>query len=80
MMDENRNWGRGQQDDTTCYSSMFRGLGLWIFMYQSRLQVQIQDWKVHVHRTISNSACEQNSSRTDEPIWTRFSLNGCLPH
>ena len=22
--------------------------------------------------------CEQNSSRTDAPIWTRFSLNGCL--
>ena len=25
-------------------------------------------------------SCEQNSSRTHEPIWTRFSLNGCLPH
>ena len=25
-------------------------------------------------------SCEQNSSRTDAPIWTRFSLNGCLPH
>ena len=23
-------------------------------------------------------ACEQNSSQTDEPIWTWFSLNGCL--
>ena len=23
---------------------------------------------------LSGSACEQNSSRTDEPIWTRFSL------
>ena len=22
-------------------------------------------------------SCEQNSSRTDAPIWTRFSLNGC---
>ena len=29
---------------------------------------------------LSGSACEQNSSQTDEPIWTRFSLNGCLPH
>ena len=29
---------------------------------------------------VSNSTCEQNSSRTDEPIWTRFSLNGCLAH
>ena len=29
---------------------------------------------------VSGSACEQNSSRTDEPIWTRFSLNGCLTH
>ena len=31
---------------------------------------------------LSGSACEQNSSRTDEPIWTRFSLdlNVCLPH
>ena len=31
---------------------------------------------------VSDSACEQNSwgSRTDEPIWTRFSLNGCLAH
>ena len=28
---------------------------------------------------LSGSACEQNSSRTDEPIWTRFSLNGCIP-
>ena len=25
-------------------------------------------------------SCEQNSSRMDVPIWTRFSLNGCLPH
>ena len=25
-------------------------------------------------------SCEQNSSRTDTPIWTRFSLNGCLAH
>ena len=25
-------------------------------------------------------SCEQNSSRKDVPIWTRFSLNGCLPH
>ena len=24
-------------------------------------------------------ACEQNSSRIDEPIWTQFLLNGCLP-
>ena len=24
------------------------------------------------------NSCEQNSSRTDAPIWTRFSLNGCL--
>ena len=28
---------------------------------------------------VSSSACEQNSNRTDEPIWTRFSLHGCLP-
>ena len=27
---------------------------------------------------LSCSACEQNSSRTDELIWARFSLNGCL--
>ena len=31
---------------------------------------------------LSVSSCvsvgEQNSSRTDEPIWTRFSLKGCL--
>ena len=26
------------------------------------------------------NSCEQNSSRTDAPIWTWFSLNGCLPH
>ena len=26
------------------------------------------------------NSCEQNSSRTDEPIWTRFSLNGGLEH
>ena len=25
-------------------------------------------------------SCEQNSSRTDAPIWTRFSLNGCFLH
>ena len=24
--------------------------------------------------------CEKNSSRTDAPIWMRFSLNGCLLH
>ena len=29
---------------------------------------------------LSGSACEQNSSRTDELIWTQFSLNGCLLH
>ena len=29
---------------------------------------------------LSGSACEQNSSRKHTPIWTRFSLNGCLPH
>ena len=29
---------------------------------------------------LSGSACEQNSSRAAEPIWTRFSLNGCLLH
>ena len=27
-----------------------------------------------------DTACEQNSSRTNAPIWTRFSLNGCLAH
>ena len=27
---------------------------------------------------LSSSACEQNSSRTNEPIWTWFSLNGLL--
>ena len=25
-------------------------------------------------------SCEQNSSRTDKSIWSRFSLNGCLLH
>ena len=25
-------------------------------------------------------SCEQNSSQTDAPIWTRFLLNGCLAH
>ena len=29
---------------------------------------------------LSGNSCEQNSSRTDAPIWTRFSLNGCFPH
>ena len=29
---------------------------------------------------LSGSACQLNSSWTNEPIWTRFSLNGCLPH
>ena len=29
---------------------------------------------------VPDSACEQNSRQTDEPIWTRVSLNGCLPH
>ena len=29
---------------------------------------------------VSGTSCEQNSSQTDEPIWTRFSLNGCFPH
>ena len=27
---------------------------------------------------VSGTSCEQNSSRMDEPIWTRFSLNCCL--
>ena len=26
------------------------------------------------------NSCEQNSSQTDAPIWTRFWLNGCLQH
>ena len=47
-------------------------------------------WFLHLHKIVeglychrslsvclSGSACEQNSSQTDEPIWT---LNGCLPH
>ena len=29
---------------------------------------------------VSGYSCEQNSSRTDAPIWMRFSLNGCLSH
>ena len=29
---------------------------------------------------VSGISCEQNSSRTDAPIWTRFSLNGCFLH
>ena len=29
---------------------------------------------------VSDSACEQNSSRTDALIWTRFLPNGCLVH
>ena len=29
---------------------------------------------------VSDVFKKQNSSRTDEPIWTRFSLNGCLSH
>ena len=29
---------------------------------------------------VSGSACEQNSSRTDEQIWTQFSRNGCFSH
>ena len=29
---------------------------------------------------VSNSACEQTSSRTDASILTRFSLNGCFAH
>ena len=29
---------------------------------------------------VSGYSCEQNSSRTDTLIWTRFSLNGCLHH
>ena len=35
---------------------------------------------VCVSVSVSGSACEQDSSRTDEPIWTQFSLNGFLPH
>ena len=34
---------------------------------------------VSVCLCIRNS-CEQNSSRTNAPIWTPFSLNGCLQH
>ena len=33
-----------------------------------------------VNVCLSGSACEKNSSRTDGPIWTRFSLHGYLPH
>ena len=29
---------------------------------------------------VSGNFCEQNSSRTDAPIWTQFSRNGCFPH
>ena len=25
-------------------------------------------------------SCEQNSSQTGKPIWTWFSVDGCLPH
>ena len=30
--------------------------------------------------SVQLNSCEQNSSRTDESIWTRFSLYGCLEH
>ena len=29
---------------------------------------------------VSGNSLEQNSSRTDKPIWTRLSLNGCFLH
>ena len=29
---------------------------------------------------VSGTSCEQSSSRLDAPIFTRFSLNGCLAH
>ena len=29
---------------------------------------------------VSGNSCEQNSSRTNAPIWMRFSLNGCFLH
>ena len=35
---------------------------------------------VSVCVSVRLNSCEQNSNRTDEPIWTQFSLNGCLEH
>ena len=46
--------------------------------FHSNLSVCLSVW-VYVCVSVS-SACEQSSSQTDEPIWTRFSLNGCLLH
>ena len=36
--------------------------------------------RIDIDVCVSNSPCEQISSRTDAPIWTRFLLNGCLAH
>ena len=48
--------------------------------YRKGIIFSVQFVCVSVSVCVSRSACEQNSSRTEAPIWTRFSLNGCLPH
>ena len=59
----------------------------WIFYYTST-----KSWRGYIFTavclrvclpvcvSVRLNSCEQNSSRTDEPIWTRFSQNGCFPH
>ena len=63
---------------------LFKGI-LWSFIYTST-----KSWRGYIFTPVClcvclsfclcvQISCEQNSSRTDEPIWTRFSLNSCLP-
>ena len=64
--------------------------GLYSVQYYHYHYTSTKSWRGYIFTSVclcvcvsvcvSNSACEQNSSRTDAPIWTRFSLNGCLAH
>ena len=47
---------------------------------RGRLISSLQFVCVSVCVCVSGTSCEQNSSWTDAPIWTRFSLNGCFPY
>ena len=50
------------------------------FTHENRGGVIFSLQFVRVSVCVSDVPCEQNSSQTNEPIWTQFSSNGCLLH
>ena len=67
-----------------CFSELF--LSVCLFVCLSSFYTSTKSWRGYIFTAVclcvclSRNSCERNSSRTDAPIWTRFSLNGCFYH